>query len=149
MKKLCFCIFLQSTHQVDMKNIVEFQKEFFAYFNTLETYSAGFIFQIWKSFCTHLNSTLKRFWSQTSFRMDLELGGQKICHNILNTQVIKMIDFQYQSLLYKKFKKQQTVCNRRFLTPPLYRDNIVYGWLLSRDLKFRHPPYSLHIYWEK
>ena len=33
-----FCIFLQSTHQVDMKNIVECEKEFFAYFNALETY---------------------------------------------------------------------------------------------------------------
>jgi hypothetical protein len=30
---------LQSTHQVDMKNIVECLKEFFAYFNALETYS--------------------------------------------------------------------------------------------------------------
>ena len=36
---IIFCIFLQSTHQVDMKNIVECQKEFFAYFNALETYS--------------------------------------------------------------------------------------------------------------
>ena len=34
-----FFIFLQSTHQVDMKNIVECQKDFFAYFNALETYS--------------------------------------------------------------------------------------------------------------
>ena len=32
-----FCIFLQSTHQVDMKNIVECEKDFFAYFNALET----------------------------------------------------------------------------------------------------------------
>ena len=32
-----FCIFLQSTHQVDMKNVVECWKEFFAYFNALET----------------------------------------------------------------------------------------------------------------
>ena len=31
------CIFLQSPHQVDMKNIVECQKDFFAYFNALET----------------------------------------------------------------------------------------------------------------
>ena len=30
-------IFLQSPHQVDMKNVVECQKEFFAYFNALET----------------------------------------------------------------------------------------------------------------
>ena len=40
-KKHCeifFCIFLQFTHQVDMKNIVECEKEFFAYFNALETY---------------------------------------------------------------------------------------------------------------
>ena len=33
------CNFLQSHHQVDMKNVVECKKEFFAYFNALETYS--------------------------------------------------------------------------------------------------------------
>ena len=32
-----FCIFLKSPHQVDMKNVVECKKEFFAYFNALET----------------------------------------------------------------------------------------------------------------
>ena len=32
-----FRIFLKSTHQVDMKNIVECEKEFFDYFNALET----------------------------------------------------------------------------------------------------------------
>ena len=36
-EKFFFCIFLKSTHQVDMKNVVECQKEFFAYFNALET----------------------------------------------------------------------------------------------------------------
>ena len=30
-------IFLESPHQVDMKNIVECEKEFFDYFNALET----------------------------------------------------------------------------------------------------------------
>ena len=35
--KFSFCIFLQSPHQVDIKNVVECQKEFFAYFNALET----------------------------------------------------------------------------------------------------------------
>ena len=34
-----FCIFLQSTHQVDMKNDVECPGEFIAYFNALETTS--------------------------------------------------------------------------------------------------------------
>ena len=37
-EKFFFFIFLQFIHQVDMKNIVECQKEFFAYFNALETY---------------------------------------------------------------------------------------------------------------
>ena len=32
-----FCIFFQSTHQVDMKNVVECPREFIAYFNALET----------------------------------------------------------------------------------------------------------------
>ena len=39
-KKSCdffFCIFLQSPHKVDMKNVVERQIGFFAYFNALET----------------------------------------------------------------------------------------------------------------
>ena len=36
-KKKFFCIFFQSTHQVDMKNIVECPREFIAYFNALET----------------------------------------------------------------------------------------------------------------
>ena len=34
-----FCIFLQSPHQVDMKNIVECPREFYADSNALETKS--------------------------------------------------------------------------------------------------------------
>ena len=33
-----FCIFLQSSHQVDMKNLVKWWKDFLLYFTTLETY---------------------------------------------------------------------------------------------------------------
>ena len=36
-EKKFFCIFFQSPHQVDMKNIVECHREFIAYFNGLET----------------------------------------------------------------------------------------------------------------
>ena len=36
-EKFCFCIFFQSPHQVDMKNVVECPREFIAYFNALET----------------------------------------------------------------------------------------------------------------
>jgi hypothetical protein len=36
-EKIVFCIFFQSTHQVGMKNVVECYKEFFGYFNALET----------------------------------------------------------------------------------------------------------------
>jgi hypothetical protein len=32
------CIFLQSPHQVDMKNFVKWWKDFLLYFTTLETY---------------------------------------------------------------------------------------------------------------
>ena len=35
-----FCIFLQSPHLVDMKKVIKCQKEFFAYFNALETRGA-------------------------------------------------------------------------------------------------------------
>ena len=41
-----FCIFLQSTHQVDMKNVVELER-IFAYFNALETYG---VMHVSKSF---------------------------------------------------------------------------------------------------
>ena len=34
--------FFQSFHQVDMKNVDECLREFFAYFNALETYSGEF-----------------------------------------------------------------------------------------------------------
>ena len=37
--EIFFCIFFQSTHQIDMKNVIECWKEFFAYSNALETYS--------------------------------------------------------------------------------------------------------------
>ena len=35
-------IFLESPHQVDMKNVVKSSKHFFGYFNTLETHSGVF-----------------------------------------------------------------------------------------------------------
>jgi hypothetical protein len=34
-------IFLESPHQVDMKNVVKSSKHFFGYFNTLETHIGG------------------------------------------------------------------------------------------------------------
>ena len=34
--KIFFCIFFQSPHEVDMKNVVECPREFIAYFNALE-----------------------------------------------------------------------------------------------------------------
>ena len=34
------CIFLESPHQVDMKNVVKSSKHFIRYFNTLENHSA-------------------------------------------------------------------------------------------------------------
>ena len=36
-KQKCFCIFLQSTHQVDTKNVVQCYKDFFGNFNALKT----------------------------------------------------------------------------------------------------------------
>ena len=37
-------LFLESPHQVDMKNVVKSSKHFFGYFNTLETHSAYFTY---------------------------------------------------------------------------------------------------------
>jgi hypothetical protein len=34
--KKFFAFFFQSSHQVDMKNVVEYLREFFAYFNALD-----------------------------------------------------------------------------------------------------------------
>ena len=39
-------IVFQSPHQVDMKNVVECPREFFAYFNALETYSVAIVLAI-------------------------------------------------------------------------------------------------------
>ena len=36
-----FCIFFQSSYQVDMKNVIQCPREFFAYFNALETRGDG------------------------------------------------------------------------------------------------------------
>ena len=44
------CIFFQSTHQVDMKNIVECYKHFFGYFNALETNGEEFPLKTRKNF---------------------------------------------------------------------------------------------------
>ena len=41
------CIFLESPHQVDMKNVVKCCKHFFGYFNTLETHSEASNAQLW------------------------------------------------------------------------------------------------------
>jgi hypothetical protein len=35
------CIFLESPHQVDMKNVVKCYKHFFCYFNALKTHRDG------------------------------------------------------------------------------------------------------------
>ena len=44
-EKKFFLIFLQSIHQVDMKNVVKCYKDFFGYFNALKTHSErGIIF---------------------------------------------------------------------------------------------------------
>ena len=39
-----FCIFLQSPHQVDMKNLVKWWKDFLLYFTTLKTYCGMWCF---------------------------------------------------------------------------------------------------------
>ena len=43
-------IFLESPHQVDMKNVVKSSKQFFGYFNTLETHSETFHRFFYKTF---------------------------------------------------------------------------------------------------
>ena len=45
MKKIFFCIFLQSTHQVGIKNVVKCYKDFFGYFNALKTHCGKFLGQ--------------------------------------------------------------------------------------------------------
>ena len=46
-EKIIFCIFFQSSHQVDMKNVVESPRESFAYFNALETRGGTCLGHFW------------------------------------------------------------------------------------------------------
>ena len=48
-------IFLESPHQVDMKNAVKSSKHFFGYFNTLETHSDVCIYRLCRN-CKNLNA---------------------------------------------------------------------------------------------
>ena len=54
-----FFIFLQSTHQVDMKHVVKCSKHFFGYFNTLETQGES---PRMKSFCNNLFLVSINLW---------------------------------------------------------------------------------------
>ena len=47
--------FLQSTYQVDMKNVVECQKEFISYFNALDTYGCPLVTFNLQVFLDHQN----------------------------------------------------------------------------------------------
>ena len=61
-----FCIFFQSTHQVGMKNIVEHQKYFFAYFNALKTYGEFSVFILPQNSFTHQSSKVEGQKSNTN-----------------------------------------------------------------------------------
>ena len=54
-ENLISSIFLESPHQVDMKNVVKSSKHFFRYFNTLETHS-----ELW---CISLQNVFEPFVS--------------------------------------------------------------------------------------
>ena len=47
-------IFLESPHQVDMKNVVKYYKHFFGYFNALKTHFAAFSMEIIFAYTTDL-----------------------------------------------------------------------------------------------
>ena len=49
-------MFLQSPHQVDMKNVVEFWQDFFGYFNDLETHSAYVLLYVMVPYTTAANA---------------------------------------------------------------------------------------------
>ena len=66
-RKKKFCIFFQSPHQVDTKNVVECPREFFAYFNALETYSPDICIlcldwrgRFWKRLSNSVSAYIKR-----------------------------------------------------------------------------------------
>ena len=46
-REIFFLIFLQSVHQIDMKNVVKCWKDFLPYFTTLETYRAVHVCSCW------------------------------------------------------------------------------------------------------
>ena len=62
------CIFLESPHQVDMKNIAKCYKHFFCYFNALKTHCVMYPEQIlanfdsWNSLLLHPHPSLLDTW---------------------------------------------------------------------------------------
>ena len=81
------CIFLQTPHQVDMKNVVKWWKDFVLYFTTLETYRA--LLQI----CMLL---LEIF-----FPISLMLYGF-MHHSISSEEVIRILLLTFPSFLFRK-----------------------------------------------
>ena len=81
-------IFLESPHQVDMKNVVKSSKHFFGYFNTLETHSAK-----------HYSSPIFQMCQETSIQMDpiptiifgqLNIPGFHFCPKICSNNFIAL-----------------------------------------------------------
>ena len=62
--QIFFFFFSQSTHQVDMKNIVKCCKHFFGYFNTLET--QGDIHQFLVQFSIEKQKFFKKYFGEVS-----------------------------------------------------------------------------------
>ena len=60
-------IFLESPHQVDMKNVVKSSKHFFGYFNALETHSGPFFYSsLTQSGRSSLRSSTEEDYSDSS-----------------------------------------------------------------------------------
>ena len=60
-------IFLESLHQLDIKNVVKSSKHFFGYFNTLES-KDGYFYSINEKYQFHLNFTTQKIASHLRSR---------------------------------------------------------------------------------
>ena len=62
-------IFLESSHQVDMKNVIKSSKHFFGYFNTLETHSELTNHDVFTNYCNPIISVWSRMFVPKSNSM--------------------------------------------------------------------------------
>ena len=108
-----FFIFLQSTHQVDMKNIVKCYKHFFWYFNALETHSerADYVHHITTCSSWFPDFPTALHWWCTSL---LSLGFDAAIKTCFSNRVIKTVSRLIVILTSTKETKKKSFCSNTY-----------------------------------